>query len=77
MDLTHEITTITIIDDDNVTIGWDSLVYMSDESGNVSACAVISGGEIARPVTVFYSTLGVTAQGNQHILYGLIIVCYI
>lgn len=57
--------TVTIIDDDTVTIGWSSVSLQFDESGPFARiCAEIMQGAIARRVSVFYSTMDGTAQGT-------------
>ena len=57
--------TVTIIDDDVVTIGWNSVSFELDESGPIeTVCAEIIEGEIARRITVLYSTMDDTTQGT-------------
>lgn len=58
---------VTIIDDDTVRIGWKPAFYNTTESGTVTVCAEIIEGEIARPVSVFYSTVVGTAQGTNNL----------
>ena len=65
-DITQASTTVTIADDDTVSIGWTSTIYTSNEPDTaVSVCAEITDGVIARPVTAFYSTVDGTALGEQ------------
>lgn len=57
---------VTIIDDDTVVIGWSSLSFEFDENGRfATVCAEIMQGEIARGVSVFFSTMDDTTQGKN------------
>ena len=65
VEVNPSLATVTIIDDDVVTIGWNSLSFEFDESGPfATVCAEIIEGEIARRVTVLYSTMDDTTQGT-------------
>ena len=65
VDITLNSATITIIDNDMVTIGWRFVPDEFDESGaSATVCAEIVEGDIARQVTVVYSTMDNTAQSN-------------
>lgn len=65
VDIVPSSTTITIIDDDMVTIGWSQVSYMFEEdSGSATVCAEIINGEVARPVAVLFTTMDDTTQGN-------------
>ena len=65
VDITQNSATVTVIDNDMVTIGWSPLSYEVDESdASATVCAEIVQGEIARPIIVFYSTLDGSAQSN-------------
>lgn len=67
VDVAPSLATVTIIDDDRVTIGWSSLAYELDENGPSTAtiCAEIIEGEIARQITAVYSTMDDTTQGTM------------
>ena len=57
--------TVTIIDNDTVTIGWSSASFQFDENGPfATVCAEILQGDIARRISVFYSTMDDTTQGK-------------
>ena len=66
VDIARGSTTVTIIDDDSVTIGWNPVSYTRNESDTVTICTEIVAGVIARQVTVFYSTIDGTAQSNLY-----------
>ena len=64
VDIAQNSATVTIIDDDTVSIGWNSSSYMFEEdSHSARVCATIIDGEIARAVTVLFTTLDDTARG--------------
>ena len=65
VDITQASSTVTITDDDTVSIGWTSTLYTANEPDRaVSVCVEITGGVIARPITAFYSTMDGTALGK-------------
>lgn len=65
MDLVQNSATVSIIDDDIVTVDWSSASYTIAEDGtSVRVCAEIVQGDIARPVAVSYSTSNGTAQSK-------------
>lgn len=67
LDITQNSAIVTIIDDDAVTIGWNTLSYEVDENDAlVTVCTEIIQGEIDRPLIVFYSTLDGSALSNNH-----------
>ena len=71
VDVTQASSTVTITDDDTVSIGWTSTLYSASElDGAVSVCVNITGGEIARPITAFYSTVDGTALGNEAVFHA-------
>ena len=66
VDIDQTSTTTTIIDDDTVMIHWSSTSYTFEEdsvASSTSVCAELIG-ELARPVTVHYSTSDTTALSN-------------
>ena len=64
VDIAQNSATVTIIDDDTVSIGWNSSSYVFEEdSHSASVCAIIIDGEIARAVTVLFKTVNDTARG--------------
>ena len=66
IELSPSSATITIIDDDTVVIGWSSVSFDFDESGTFAiVCAEIMEGVIDRRISVFFSTVDDTTQGNQ------------
>lgn len=66
LDITQNSATVTIIDNDVVTIGWSALSYEINENNPLaSVCAEIIQGEIARPVVVFYATMDGSALSNN------------
>lgn len=66
MDITPASTSVIIIDDDTVLIGWNSVSYeFSEDSGFATVCTEIIEGDVARPVAVIYSILDGTAQSNS------------
>ena len=66
MDITQASATVTIADDDAVSISWTSTIYTSSEPDTaVSVCVEITDGVITRPVTAIYSTVDGTALGEQ------------
>lgn len=71
MDVTQASSTVTITDDDTVSIGWTSTLYSASEPDRaVSVCVEITSGEIARPITAFYSTVDGTALGNEAMFHA-------
>lgn len=79
VDVTQASTNVTITDDDTVRIGWNPTLYTVDEpDGAVSVCVEITGGEIARPITAFYSTADGTALGKSKakLLSWLVSLCF-
>ena len=65
VDITQASATVTITDDDTVSIGWTSTLYTSNETDRaVSVCVEIISEVIARTVTAFYSTTEGTALGK-------------
>lgn len=75
VDVSRNSTTVTIVDDDTVRIGWVPAFYTTTESGTVTVCAEIIEGEIARSVSVFYSTVAGTAQGTKYSLKSCRFYC--
>lgn len=66
VDITQDSATITIVDNDTVTIGWSSVLYtIREDDTDLTVCVMILDGEIARPVVVFYSTVDDTAKGTS------------
>ena len=64
VDIAQNSATVTIIDDDTVSIGWNSSSYVFEEdSRSARVCATIIDGEIARAVTVLLRTVDDTATG--------------
>lgn len=70
VDISQSSATVTILDDDMVTVGWSAETYSFDEDGPLitSICAEITSGDIARPVTVQYSTIDGTAESNAKLI---------
>ena len=65
VDIAQNSATVTIIDDDTVTITWNSPSYTFEEDGSsASVCAALIDGEIARAITVLFTTIDDTAQGK-------------
>lgn len=65
VDLVQNSATVSIADDDIVTVDWSSASYIVTEDGtSVRVCAEIVQGDIARPMTVSYSTSSGTAQSK-------------
>ena len=64
VDIAQNSATVTIIDDDTVSIGWNSSSYVFEEdSHSARVRAIIIDGEIARAVTVLFRTVDDTATG--------------
>lgn len=69
VDIAQNSTTITVIDDDTLTIGWSSLSYtVVEDSVSATVCTEIIGGEIARPITILFTTVDNTTQGRYNAL---------
>ena len=69
VDITQASAVVTIIDDDTVRVGWTSTSYTSDEPDRaVTVCAELTSGAIVRSVSVHYSTMDGTAQGNLQMI---------
>ena len=69
VDIGQNSATVAIIDDDTSTVGWSSLSYtVVEDSGSAIVCAEIINGEIARPITVLYTTMDGTTQGSYNAL---------
>lgn len=77
VDLSTSSAIVNIIDEDTVTIGWQSISYTSSETGTVTVCAEIIEGVIARSITVSYSTIEVTAQSKLQIVTKIFLVSQI
>ena len=60
--------TVTIIDNDRVLIGFEMERYEGEEGGVVEVCAVIREGELDRSALVSISTTDLSAEGKL-ILY--------
>ena len=68
VDITPNSATVTVIDDDILTVAWSSLSYtVVEDSTSASVCAEIIDGEIARPITVLYTTMDDTTQGRYNV----------
>ena len=66
VDLVQNSTTVSIIDDDIVTIDWSLAPYTVTEDGtSVRVCVEIVQGNITRPVAVSYSTSNGTALSKS------------
>lgn len=71
VDVTQASSNVTITDDDTVRIGWTSTLYSTSEPNRaVTVCVEIISGEIARPITAFYSTVDGTALGNEAVFHA-------
>lgn len=67
MDLVRSSASVSIVDDDTVTIGWSAGSYPINEDGtSARVCAEIVQGEIARPVSALYSTSDGTARSKTY-----------
>lgn len=65
VDIAKNSATVTVIDDDTLTIGWSSLSYTAvEDSASATVCTQIIDGEIARPITIFFTTVDNTTQGD-------------
>ena len=64
VDIDQTSATTTIIDDDTVIIHWSSTSYTFEEDSVASSVCAELIGELARPVTVHYSTSDTTALSN-------------
>jgi hypothetical protein len=54
-----------------VVIGWSDVSFEFDESGPfATVCAEIMQGEIARRVSVSFSTMDGTTQGKKYSICG-------
>ena len=58
-------TSVTITDDDSVTIGLEMETYLvREDQGSVELCAVVSNGELDREAVVTLATSDQSAEGN-------------
>ena len=55
---------ITILDDDNVTVGMESESYTADESDRQTSVCIVLWGETERDVEVNFYTLAQSAKGR-------------
>ena len=65
VDISQSFADVSIIDDDTVMIQWSSTSYAFDEDSSTSSVCAELAGELARPVTVRYSTNDDSAQSNK------------
>lgn len=70
-DPNNPMTNVTIIDDDDITIGFEREMYTATEDeGTQEVCVGILEGRLSRSVTVFLESRDLSAQG-MFILYSL------
>lgn len=69
VNLIRDSASVSIRDNDIVTISWSPASYDIVEDGSAATvCAQITGGQIDRQVIVSYSTIDGTAESKQFIL---------
>ena len=57
--------TVTIIDNDNVVIGFEMERYQGDEGSEVEVCAIVMDGVLERSALVAVATSDISAQGRM------------
>ena len=57
--------TVTIIDNDNVVIGFEMERYQGDEGSEVEVCAIVMEGVLERQALVAVTTSDISAQGKM------------